>query len=90
MTHVSTQYMRSHLSELIDFSQREAVEITRHGRSVSVLISKHEYDLMRQIIDNHWNNTEQSNVKTNTTSDRLFKSFKNAHKGKGKKRELIP
>jgi prevent-host-death family protein len=92
MTQVSAHYTRNHFAEIIDMSQREPVEIAKHGRIVSILMSKNEYDLMRHIMDEWWMSAAHTDVSTGSKEDQLKKlqrSLKNAKAGRGVKRDLL-
>jgi prevent-host-death family protein len=44
----STNEARNKFSEMIDNSQHEAVEIIRHGRTMSVLLSKKDFERLQK------------------------------------------
>ncbi|MEY3371197.1 MAG: Antitoxin Phd YefM, type toxin-antitoxin system [Pseudomonadota bacterium] len=50
----STNEARNKFSEMIDNSQHEAVEIIRHGRTMSVLLSKKDFERLKKIEDDWW------------------------------------
>jgi prevent-host-death family protein len=50
----STNEARNNFSEMIDSSQHEAVEIIRHGRTMSVLLSKKDFERLKKIEDDWW------------------------------------
>ena len=50
----STNEARNNFSEMIDKSQHEAVEIIRHGRTMSVLLSKKDFERLKKIEDDWW------------------------------------
>lgn len=50
----STNEARNNFSEMIDNSQHEAVEIIRHGRTMSVLLSKKDFERLKKIEDDWW------------------------------------
>ncbi|MCE3230322.1 MAG: Antitoxin Phd YefM, type toxin-antitoxin system [Alphaproteobacteria bacterium] len=92
MTQVSAHHARNHFAEIIDMSQREPVEIAKHGRIVSILMSKNEYDLMRHIMDEWWMSAAHTDVSTDSAEEHLKKlqrSFKDAKAGRGVKRDLL-
>lgn len=47
MTTIAAREAKRQFGHLIDTSQREPVTIERHGRPVSVVVSKHDYDAMQ-------------------------------------------
>ena len=47
MTTLAAREAKRQFGHLIDTSQREPVTIERHGRPVSVVMSKHDYDQMQ-------------------------------------------
>lgn len=47
MTTLAAREAKRQFGHLIDTSQREPVTIERHGRAVSVVVSKHDYDEMQ-------------------------------------------
>ncbi|MFC4243609.1 type II toxin-antitoxin system Phd/YefM family antitoxin [Gryllotalpicola reticulitermitis] len=51
MSHVSVADARSHLSDVIDRSQSEAVFIERRGRRAAVLISPEQYERMLDALE---------------------------------------
>ncbi|MEI8295415.1 MAG: type II toxin-antitoxin system prevent-host-death family antitoxin [Alphaproteobacteria bacterium] len=92
MTQVSAHHARSHFSEVIDMSQREPVEIAKHGRVVSIIMSKHAYDLLRQIEDEWWMSGDHSGVPSVSEEEQLAeleRSFEDAKAGRGVKMELL-
>jgi prevent-host-death family protein len=54
MIKVSTNTARAKFSEIVDTSQHEPVEIVRHGRVLSVLLSKRDFEKLKQIEDQWW------------------------------------
>lgn len=48
MMTVTSVEARSRFGELIDRSQREQVQVTRHGRSLAYVVSEHD---MRELLD---------------------------------------
>ena len=50
----STNEARNNFSEMIDSSQYEAIEIIRHGRNMSVLLSKKDFERLKKIEDDWW------------------------------------
>jgi antitoxin Phd len=48
MITVTSVEAQSRFGELIDRSQREPVEVTRHGRTVAYVVSEHD---MREVVD---------------------------------------
>ena len=44
MTTIAAREAKNRFGHLIDASQREPIIIERHGRPVSVVVSKHDYD----------------------------------------------
>lgn len=92
MTQVSAHYIRNHFSEVMDMSQREPVEISKHGRVVSILMSKSEYDIIRHIMDEWWMSSARSDVKSKNhdeQQDKLERSLKDAKQRQGIKRDLL-
>lgn len=92
MTQVSAHYTRNHFSEVMDMCQREPVEIAKHGRIVSILMSKNEYDLMRHIMDEWWMSAAHTNISTGDKAEQLKKlqrSLEDAKAGRGVKRDLL-
>jgi prevent-host-death family protein len=51
MTIVSATQAKQRFAELLDTAQREPVRIQRHERDVAVLVSKEEYNRLRE---NRW------------------------------------
>lgn len=92
MTQVSAHYTRNHFAEIIDMSQREPVEIAKHGRTVSILMSKTEYDLMRKIMDEWWMSDAHTDVPVEDkkeNSEKIQRSLEDAKAGRGVKRGLL-
>ena len=50
----STNEARNNFSEMIDNSQHETIEIIRHGRVLSVLLSKKDFERLKKIEDDWW------------------------------------
>ena len=89
---VSAHYTRNHFAEVIDMSQREPVEIAKHGRIVSILMSKNEYDLMRHIMDEWWMSSAHTDVSAGNETEqakKLQRSLEDAKAGRGIKRDLL-
>ena len=64
MITVSTNEARAKFSEIIDASQHEAVEIARHDRVVSVIMSKRDFDRLKKIEDEWWMNSVSAPAKS--------------------------
>jgi prevent-host-death family protein len=51
MTTVSATHAKQNFAAILDAAQREPVRIRRHDRDVAVLVSREEFDRLRQ---NQW------------------------------------
>jgi len=52
----STHETRNKLAEIIDIARREPVAIAKHGRVVSVMIAKEDYERYQEIEEQWWMN----------------------------------
>lgn len=92
MTQLSAHYIRNHFAEVIDMSQREPIEISKHGRTVSILLSKSEYDLMRQIMDEWWMSAPHTTVQSENKEaieKKLNRALEDAKAGRSVERGLL-
>ena len=44
---------KMHFGEFIDKAQTEPVKVTRHGRTMGIMVSEQEYEAMRHFYANH-------------------------------------
>jgi prevent-host-death family protein len=70
----STNESRNNFSEMIDNSQHEAVEIIRHGRTMSVLLSKKDFERLKKIEDDWW--ISQSITPSKNKKKEILKTLK--------------
>ncbi|MEI7979990.1 MAG: type II toxin-antitoxin system Phd/YefM family antitoxin [bacterium] len=70
----STNEARNKFSEMIDNSQHEAVEIIRHGRTMSVLLSKKDFERLKKIEDDWW--MSQSITPSKNKKEEILKTLK--------------
>jgi prevent-host-death family protein len=70
----STNEARNNFSEMIDSSQHEAVEIIRHGRTMSVLLSKKDFERLKKIEDDWW--MSQSITPSKNKKKEILKTLK--------------
>jgi len=70
----STNEARNNFSEMIDNSQHEAVEIIRHGRTMSVLLSKKDFERLKKIEDDWW--MSQSITPSQNKKEEILKTLK--------------
>ena len=70
----STNEARNNFSEMIDNSQHEAVEIIRHGRTMSVLLSKKDFERLKKIEDDWW--MSQSITQSKNKKEEILKTLK--------------
>lgn len=52
----STNEARHKFSEIIDIARREPVAIAKHGRIVSVMLAKEDYEHYQEIEEERWMN----------------------------------
>lgn len=52
----STNEARNKFAEIIDIARREPVAIAKHGRVVSVMLAKEDYEHYREIEEKQWMN----------------------------------
>ena len=82
MTTLAAREAKRQFGHLIDTSQREPVTIERHGRPVSVVVSKHDYDQMQaQLAEARgWAETNHL-LSTDANRDHLMASIAEGERG---------
>jgi prevent-host-death family protein len=50
----NTNETRNKLAEIIDISRREPVAIARHGRIISVMIAREDYERLQEMEEQWW------------------------------------
>ena len=75
----STNEARSKFAEIIDIARREPVAIAKHGRVVSVILAKEDYDYYQANEEERWMNykTIPAEDATDPINDRIEKLEQN-------------
>jgi prevent-host-death family protein len=71
----STNEARSKFAEIIDIARREPVAIAKHGRVVSVILAREDYEHYQEIEEERWMNykTVPAEDVTEQISERIEK-----------------
>lgn len=71
----STNEARNKFAEIIDIARREPIAIAKHGRVVSVMMAKEDYEHYQAIEEERWMNykTLPSDEATNQINARIEK-----------------
>ena len=71
----STNEARSKFAEVIDIARREPVAIAKHGRVVSVILAREDYEHYQEIEEERWMNykTVPAEDVTEQISERIEK-----------------
>lgn len=80
----STNEARNNFSELIDNSRREPIAIAKHGRVISVMLAKEDYEHYQELEEQYWMNhkTISSEDKTAEINSRIEKLERELEKNK--------
>ncbi|WP_425363097.1 type II toxin-antitoxin system Phd/YefM family antitoxin [Candidatus Tisiphia endosymbiont of Hybos culiciformis] len=77
----STNEARNKFAEIIDIARREPVAIAKHGRVVSIILAKEDYEHYQEIEEQYWMNyktvpaedcTEQVNARIEKLEQKLL------------------
>jgi prevent-host-death family protein len=79
----NTNEARTKFAEVIDIARREPVAIAKHGRIVSVILAKEDYDHYQAIEEERWMNyktvpAEHATDQINARIEKLEKQLLNA------------
>lgn len=71
----STNETRNKFSEIIDLARREPIAVSKHGRIISVILAKEDYDHYLAMEEEQWINykTIPANDVTTEINDRIKK-----------------
>jgi|LauGreSBDMM110SN_4_FD.fasta_scaffold456591_2 prevent-host-death family protein len=71
----TTNQARNNFAELIDTARREPVAIAKHGRVVSIILAKEDYEYYQSLEEEKWMNyqTIPSEDITDILNDRIEK-----------------
>jgi prevent-host-death family protein len=80
---------RTNFAELMDVSRREPVAITKHGRTVNILLAVEDYERLAQIEDEWWMSQIVATIPSKIDNINIDQSIKEMEKGTFIQADLI-